>query len=96
MLPKCLPARVLRSMGDAGCVGDLGEPTLGGAGPLLDFRTGPKFSLELVPSSCSSGKLSTLLSAASEDPAALETDCGLEGNGDCGGLLAELGLSAWP
>lgn len=89
------PALVLRSLGDAGCLGDLGDPTLAGAGPLVDFSTGLKFDLELVLGPCASSSALSVPSAGADRLADL-VDAGNSADvGDCAGPLGDLGLSAW-
>ena len=89
------PALVLRSLGDAGCLGDLGDPTLAGAGPLVDFSTGLKFGLEQVLGPCSSSSALSVPSAGADGSADL-VDAGISADvGDCAKPLGDLGLSAW-
>ena len=89
------PARVLRSLGDVGCLGDLGDPTLAGTGPRVDFSTGLKLGLELVLGPCWSSCPSSAPSDGAVDSTCLLRAGGCGDAGEWAGLLGELGLSAW-
>lgn len=93
---KHQPALVLRSLGDAGCLGDLGDPTLAGTGPLVDFSTGLRFGLELVLGACSFSSSALSVPSAGADGSADLVDVGNSADvGDWAGPFGDLGLSAW-